>query len=370
MNASLGAIAHIDADAFAHNLARVRALAPRARVLAVIKADAYGHGLLVAARALRDADGFAVARMSEAERLRAAGLRQRIVLLPGVDTGEDLVFAAHLALDVAVHHPSQITLLEQADPAHRVAAWLKVDSGMHRLGIAPADAHEAHRRLSRCAAVRAPVRVMTHLADADERHSSATSRQLEVFRACTGELEVEASIANSAGVLAWPHAGGEWVRPGIMLYGVSPFFAETGTDHALRPVMTLTTRLFAVNSVPAGGAVGYGGTWIAPEDMLVGAAAAGYGDGYPRHVPSGTPVLVDGVPVPLIGRVSMDSVTLDLRGHPSARVGAQVTLWGEALPVETIARAAGTIGYELLCRVGSRVPRTLSVAQASSTPAS
>lgn len=367
MNAALGAVAHVDAAALAHNLAQVRALAPRSRVLAVIKADAYGHGLLFAARALRGADGFAVARLAEAERLRAAGIAQRIVLLPGVDTHDDLAFAARLALDVVVHHRSQIELLEQAPPACRVDAWLEVDSGMHRLGIAPRDVAAAHRRLARCAAVRAPLRVMTHLADADARDGSGTRRQIEAFRACTAQLDAAASIGNSAGIMAWPEARSEWVRPGIMLYGISPFPADTAAAHGLRAVMTLTTRLFAINRVPAGGAVGYGGTWTAPEDMWVGAAAAGYADGYPRHVPGGTPVLVDGVCAPLIGRVSMDTVSVDLRGHPGARVGAAVTLWGPDLPVELTARAAGTIGYELVCRVSSRVPRSpLSHASASS----
>jgi alanine racemase len=357
LNASLGAVAHVDAGALAHNLAQVRALAPRSRVLAVIKADAYGHGLLFAARALHEADGFAVARLSEAERLRAAGIAQRIVLLPGVDTRDDLAFAARLALDVVVHHESQIALLEQAPPGCAVDVWLEVDSGMHRLGIAPRDVAQAHHRLSRCAAVGAALRLMTHLADADAVDGRSTQRQIELFRTCTAELGAESSIGNSAGIMAWPAARSEWVRPGIMLYGISPFADATGAEQGLRPVMTLATRLFAVNRVPAGGAVGYGGIWVAPQDMWVGAAAVGYADGYPRHVPDHTPVLVDGVRVPLIGRVSMDTVTLDLRGHPGARVGSAVTLWGGALPVEGIARAAGTIAYELVCRVSPRVPR-------------
>lgn len=367
MNAPLGAVAHLDAGAFAHNLARVRALAPASRVLAVIKADGYGHGLLFAARALRDADGFAVARLCEAERLRAAGMRQRIVLLPGVDTREDLAFASRLALDVTVHHPMQIALLEQASAGCRLDVWLKVDSGMHRLGIAPADVADAHRRLSRCAAVRAPVHVMTHLADADAIAQAPTRRQLEVFRACTASLRAPESIGNSAGIIAWPEARSEWVRPGIMLYGISPFRGDTGADHGLRAVMTLASRLFAIKRVPAGGAIGYGGIWIASEDMPVGAAAVGYADGYPRQLPGGTPVLVDGTRAALVGRVSMDTVTLDLRGHPLARVGSPVTLWGAGLPVEALARAAGTIGYELVCRVGSRVPRSPAPANPAST---
>jgi alanine racemase len=309
------------------------------------------------ARALADADGFAVARLAEAERLRAAGLRQRILLLPGVDRPEDLGLAARLSLDVAVHHQQQLQLVEQAPRGFRVGLWLKVDSGMHRLGIPPEAVADAHARLTRSGVSPEPVRVMTHLADADYRSRPGTRDQVQCFGECTAALGAETSIGNSAAVLAWPEAHGDWVRPGIMLYGVSPFADETGAALGLRPAMTLCTRLIAVNRVPAGGAVGYGGTFVAPEDMSVGAVAAGYADGYPRHAPCGVPVQVAGHRVPLVGRVSMDTVTVDLRGHAAARVGDEVVLWGTELPVEGLAEAAGTIGYELLCRVGARVPR-------------
>jgi len=198
---------------------------------------------------------------------------------------------------------------------------------------------------------------MTHLADADVVDKPTTRAQIETMRAFSTALDAEVSIGNSAGIMAWPEARSDWVRPGIMLYGISPFGDDTGVDHDLRPVMTLLTRMLAVKRVARGGAIGYGGTFTAPEDMPVGAAAAGYADGYPRHTPGGTPVLVKGVPVPLVGRVSMDTVTLDLRSLPEVEVGAPVTLWGRGLPVETVARAAGTIGYELVCRVGGRVLR-------------
>jgi alanine racemase len=360
MTVPLGAVAEIDPSALAHNLARVRAIAPRSRVLAVIKANAYGHGLLTAARALADADGFAVARLVEAERLRAAGFAQRVLLLPGVDSAEDLAFASRLRLDLAVHHHSQIECLEQAARGVRVHAWLKVDSGMHRLGLPPDAVTAAYARLSRCAAVASPVRVMTHLADADAPDRDTTREQIRCLHECAGGLDAELSIGNSAGLMAWPEARSDWVRPGIMLYGISPFGGDSGADHGLRPAMTLRTRLLAVNTIPAGGAVGYGGTYTAPEIMPVGAVAAGYADGYPRHAPNGTPVLVAGGRAPLAGRVSMDTVTLDLRGVARARAGDAVTLWGNGLPVEEIARAAGTIGYELVCRVGARVPRLVA----------
>jgi len=357
---ALGAVAYVSPQALTHNLARVRALAPRARVLAVVKADAYGHGLVAAARALAGADGFAVARLAEAERLRAAGFRQRVLLLPGVDRAEDLAYAARLGLDLAVHHDDQVRLVEQAPSGLRARLWLKVDSGMHRLGIAPQHAAAVHARLAASGMSPEPVRVMTHLADADDRARPTTDAQVSTFRACTAGLAVECSVANSAGVLAWPHTHGDWVRPGIMLYGVSPFAGETGADAGLRPAMRLVTRLFAVNRIPAGGGVGYGGTFVAPEDMPMGAVAAGYADGFPRHAPAGTPLLVAGRAAPMAGRVSMDTLTVDLRGHPRARPGDEVVLWGAELPVERLAEAAGTIGYELLCRVGSRVPRVVA----------
>lgn len=357
MNHPLGAAAHIDTSALVHNLSRVRLMAPNSRVLAVIKADGYGHGLLSVAHALCDADGFAVARLVEAQRLRAAGFTQRIVLLPGVVDAQELALAAQLALDITIHHRAQVELLEQAPRGLRVNAWLKIDSGMHRLGLCPAAVVAIHARLSRCDVLGEPLRVMTHLADADDTSKNTTTQQIATVRECSAALNVELSIANSAGVMAWPDAHADWVRPGIMLYGVSPFASTCGIDHELRPAMTLSTRLFAVNDIAADAAIGYAGTYTTPEAMAVGAAAVGYADGYPRHVPNGTQVLVDGQSVPLAGRVSMDTITLDLRAHSTARIGSKVVVWGDGLPVETVARSAGTIGYELLCRVGSRVPR-------------
>jgi alanine racemase len=359
MNPPLGAIAHIDTSALVHNLSRVRASAPNSRVLAVIKADAYGHGLLNVARALRDADGFAVARLVEAQALRAAGMTQRIVLLAGVHDADEFRLVAQLAIDIVVHHRAQVELLEQAPPGVRLNVWLKVDSGMHRLGVPPAAVAELHARLSRCAALGEPLRVMSHLADADELDSDTTAQQIDTVYECTAGLNAELSIANSAGVLAWPGAHTQWVRPGIMLYGISPFARHTGLDHALRPAMTLSTRVFAINDISKDSPIGYGGTYTTPEAMAIGAAAVGYADGYPRNLPNGTRVLVDGQSVPIVGRVSMDTITLDLRHHDAARIGSKVVLWGDFLPIETVASGAGTIAYELLCRVGSRVPRVL-----------
>lgn len=350
-------MAEIDVAALNHNLARVRQLAPGSRVLAVVKADAYGHGLVRCARALASADGFAVARMDEAQRLRSAGVQQRLLLLPGVYGGQELERAAAARLDVVVHSFEQIEILEQAPPALELDVWLKVDSGMHRLGVAPEAVSEAFGRLGRAAAVRAPVRLMTHLADADERALDTTAAQVRCFNDCTADLHAERSIGNSAGVIAWPQAHGDWVRPGIMLYGVSPFRTESAAGHGLRPVMTLRAMLIAVKEVRAGGAVGYGGVWVAPHDMPVGSVSLGYADGYPRNAPNGAVLRVGSRNVALVGRVSMDTITLDLRDAPDARPGMPVTAWGEHNPVEILAARCQTIPYELLCRVGSRVPR-------------
>ncbi len=349
--------ARIDLAALRHNLARARRAAPGRRLMAVVKADGYGHGAIRVARALERADAFAVARLEEALELRAAGIDKRIVVLPGVLERAEVAAAAAAGIDLVVQHEGQIGALEAARSP--LAVWLKIDTGMHRLGVPPARAQACYRRLAECPQVRPPVRLMTHLAEADDRASPATGEQLEVFaRACAG-LEAERSIANSAALLGWPAAHGDWLRPGLMLYGASPFLDSLGAEEGLRAVMTLETRLIAVNRIPAGGRIGYGGTWTCPEEMAVGVAAIGYGDGYLRHAPSGTPVLVGGRRAPLIGRVSMDAITIDLRGLPGARPGDPVVLWGEGLPVEEVARAMGTIPYEPLTRVAPRVERVV-----------
>jgi len=354
-----GAVAHIDTSALTHNLARARALAPESRVLAVIKADGYGHGLLPCARALGSADGFAVARMGEAQRLRSAGFSQRVLVLPGVFSVTELECAAAARLDVVVHSHEQLQLVEQAGDGLQLGVWLKVDSGMHRLGFSPADVKEVFRRLEQARAVRGTVKLMTHLADADQRELAGTRDQLRCFGECTAGLAAERSMANSAGLLAWPGTRSDWVRPGIMLYGVSPFADRTGSELGLRPAMTLHAMLISVKEVQAGSAIGYGATWLAPHSMSVGAASIGYADGFPRNAPNGTLLGVGRQQVPLVGRVSMDTVTLDLRAAPGARPGMRVTAWGESNPVENLARQCRTIPYELLCRVGSRVPRIL-----------
>ena len=349
--------AAIDTGALANNLAVARSRAPTEPLWAVVKADAYGHGAVAAARALvtAGADGLCVASVEEARALREAGIEAPILLLEGFFEAAEIPACAELGLAVVIHAPWQLEALEAAPGEQALTTWLKVDTGMHRIGFHPEEVEPARERLRAASAVAGEPGLLTHLARADETGASATSDQLAVFDGL--EQPGPISIANSAGILGWAGARRGMLRPGIMLYGVSPFPEEVAGDHGLEPVMTLHSRLIAVRRLAAGDAVGYGGTWTCPEAMPVGVVAIGYGDGYPRHAPSGTPVLVDGVEAPLIGRVSMDMITVDLRGHATATVGSPVTLWGRGLPVERVAAASGTIGYELLCGVTPRVPR-------------
>lgn len=347
--------ATIHGDALRHNLAEIRRRAPSSRVMAVVKADAYGHGLERAGRALADADAFGVAMIEDARRLRTLGLTQPILLLAGFNAASDLPEVRSLRLDVAVHHSSQLEILEQDGGHDPIRCWLKVDSGMHRLGFPPGQVRDAHARLSALPGVDSEIVLMNHFASSDDFGGEQTRAQMRVFHDCTAGLPGPRSLANSAAILGWPESHGDWVRPGGALYGMSVVAGRTGQDFGLQPAMTLATALLAVNDVCRGESIGYSGTWRCPEDMRVGIAAAGYGDGYPRLAPSGTPVLLAGRPGALAGRVSMDLMAIDLRGHPAAKPGDPLVLWGGALPVETVAAAAGTIGYDLTCAVTQRV---------------
>ena len=356
-----GPTAHIDGSALAHNLRVVRTRAAGSRVLAVIKADAYGHGAVRAARALAAADGLAVARVEEALALRRAGVAGAILVLGGFRDPESLDRLAAEGVDAVVHAFDQVEMVRARPAGPPIRLWVKVDTGMHRLGFSPADFPDAWRSLAPLPGVAKPLHAVSHFASADEPGAAATGRQIARFDdtlAAIGGEPPPSSLANSAAVLAAPAAHRDWVRPGLMLYGASPMVGATARDHGLRPAMTLTAPLIAVKTIGRGAPVGYGGTWAAPETMLLGVAAIGYADGYPRHAPSGTAVLVNGRRAALAGRVSMDLVAIDLRGCPDARAGDRVTLWGEGLPVEEIAEAAGTIPYELLARLGPRVERT------------
>ncbi|WP_440997357.1 alanine racemase [Arhodomonas sp. SL1] len=347
--------ATIHAAALRENLAVVRRHAPGARVMAVLKADAYGHGLLPVADALAGADALAVSCLAEALPLREAGFGHRVVLLEGFFSGDEIPLFAERRLDAVIHAPWQLDCLESAARGRPIDVWIKVDTGMHRLGFPPEAAAGVYRRLRACPAV-GEIRWLTHLASADDRDDPTTGAQVDDFEAARGELPGEVSLANSAGTLGWPVAHGDWVRPGICLYGASPFI-DGGGRPPLRPAMTLEARLIAVHRRCKGDRIGYGGGFTCPEDMPVGVASIGYGDGYPRHAPNGTPVLVAGHLAALAGRVSMDMLCVDLRGAPQAAPGDRVTLWGEGLPAERVADAAGTIAYELFCRLTPRVER-------------
>ena len=344
----------IDLAALKHNLQISRQVAPHSKHMAIIKAHAYGHGMVRIAQALDEADAFGVAIIEEAIPLREAGISKPILLLEGINAEPDLTLVRAYSLDCVIHHESQLKLLESTtgDP---INVWLKIDTGMHRLGFKPEQAMAVYERLQNCEVVKQVVAVMTHLANADDLADDFTRQQIQLFNESVTSCGATRSIANSAGILAWPASHCDWVRPGIMLYGVNPFVAGTQTSYELRPVMTLQSELIAVNRFKKGDQVGYGGTWTCPEDMSVGVVAIGYGDGYPRHAPSGTPVLVNGRRVQLIGRVSMDMVTVDLRQQVAAKPGDPVILWGPGLPVEEVAECAGTIAYELLCSVTNRV---------------
>lgn len=345
----------ISARALRANLATLRRRAPGARVMAVVKANAYGHGLVPTALALPGADAFAVARIGEAVALREAGVAQPIVLLEGVFDAAQLAIAARLSLDIVVHHPEQLRLLEM-QAARGFTVWLKVDSGMNRLGFRVEEARAALARLRALSPPVQEIRLLTHLAGADERGSPSVAGQLDRFAPLAAEAGVAVSICNSAALLSLPKVHAQWVRPGLALYGASPFPGESAHSFGLVPAMSLETTVIATRRVAQGEAVGYGGTWRAPRDSRLAILAAGYGDGLPRSLPSGAVVEVDGRPARIAGRVSMDMLAVDVTDSGDVGVGAPARLWGPGLPVETLAEAAGTIPYELLCGVSQRVP--------------
>lgn len=352
--------AEIDIGAFDHNLELVRKTAATSRILAVIKANGYGHGIIKAAKALSNADALGVASIDEAMQIRQAGIDKRLVLLEGVFEKNELDIAARNKLDLVVHNKSQIDYLCSDSPlSGSISVWLKVDTGMHRLGFEPHEVATALSRLKSVSYLESPLVIMTHLANADNPEDSFTASQLVTFNkvvsSIEGREEIQTSICNSAALLTSPQAHGEWVRPGIMLYGISPFPGKTGAELGLKPVMSVKSRLIDVKRVKENQPVGYGGTWRCPEDMTIGVVAFGYGDGYPRHAANGTRVLVNDRPAQLVGRVSMDMLTIDLSGHEEAGIGDEVVLWGNKLPVETLAQSADTIAYELVCGVTQRV---------------
>ena len=349
----------IDIGALRNNLAVLRRLAPKSRVMAVIKANAYGHGLVAVARALESADALAVARVGEALALRAAGIKTPIVLLEGVLDREQLEAAAAADLELIVHSAEQLELLKAAPTGARFKIWLKLDSGMNRLGFKGDAFRAAHAALSALPCVHV-LNLCTHLSSADTPELPTTAEQLMVFGAATRSLPGERSVVSSAALLSFPDSHADWVRPGLALYGISPFRGSTGADHGLRPVMTLCSRVIALKDLAEGEQVGYGADWTATRPTRLAIASVGYGDGYPRSAASGTPILVNGERAGLAGKVSMDMLAIDVTEMQSpVKVGDPVVLWGNGLPVEEIALWAETIPYTLVCGISQRVAVTL-----------
>jgi alanine racemase len=349
-------LARIDTAALRHNLEVVRRLAPDSRVVSVVKADAYGHGVEHVLPGLEASDVLAVATVEELQAVRDAGWPGRLLLLEGFTGADEFEVVAATRAETVIHHESQLQLLEERGALPGPRCWLKVDTGMHRLGFPGTQLRAVAERLQ-CLGGEGPPILMSHFACADDVGDPATARQIRRFDAVAGDLAAPVSLANSAALLNVPESYRDYVRPGILLYGISPLADATGGDHGLRPAMSLSCRLLAINTVEAGERVGYGGRFECPEALRIGVGGIGYGDGYPRAIPDGTPVLLNGRRAAIAGRVSMDMITIDLRGHDDARVGDKVVLWGEGLPVEEIARSAGMIPYELVCGITGRVKR-------------
>jgi len=359
---SFGARALIRLGALEHNLQVVRAAAPGSRVMAVIKANAYGHGMVTVAQHLSDVDAFAVARVPEAVELRNQGIEKPIVLLAGFMNEGELRAAVEGDFEPVVHCSEQVELLHDTK-AGAVNIWLKFDTGMNRLGFEPEEAAHVIGRLVASPAVR-ELRLMTHLSSADELQSPSTEQQLQRFRPIIDGFDGAVSIGNTPATFGWPavadaqrefgFTGANWIRPGLALFGISPFHDECGTDLGLRPVMQFEARLIAVKRLRAGAKVGYKGSYVSDRNTRLGIISAGYGDGYTRHFRSGTPVLINDRKVPLIGNVSMDMIAVDLGPDATDSVGDIATLWGDGLPVEEVAPWAHAIPYELVCGVMHR----------------
>lgn len=349
----------IDLDAIRENYALACALAPKSKNIAVIKANAYGHGLVAVAKALQaEAPAFAVAVLEEALELRHAGISVPLLILEGVSSVAQIELAAAKELSLVVHSEEQVSLLQRANPSAPVSIWLKVDTGMHRLGVRPSQVEILLGGLQDCACEVAVI--CTHLACADDLSSDVTNTQLAAFAACSSDLDIAKSIANSAGILAWPQSHADWNRPGYLLYGVSPLADDLESARGLKPAMSVRSEIISIREVAAGDVVGYGGRWQAARPSVIGTVAIGYADGYPRHAAAGTPTVINGRVAPLVGAVSMDLITVDLTEHENVAVGDSVELWGNSISVNEVAALSDTIGYELLTAVSARVPRRYS----------
>lgn len=349
----------INLKALEANVRICQSAAPNSGLMAVVKADAYGHGMIQVARQLaapgKGVAAFAVAHVDEGVQLRESGIEQPIVVLSDVCDVNQLLDIVNHRLSIVVYHEHQLRLLESNSAVGSISVWIKVDTGMHRLGFLVDEVPAVYQRLENCPNVQASIRLMSHFANADQPDDATNRQQIELFQSIPLPAYVERSMANSAALFAQPDSHFDWVRPGISLYGASPFCRETSLLPVLRPVMTLRSKVIAVYAFQRGDRLGYGGDGVCQRNTVVAVVGIGYGDGYPRHLPQGTPVVVGGQTAPLIGRVSMDTIMIDITGCVEVGIGSDVVLWGDALPVEHIASAAGTISYELLAQVSSRV---------------
>ena len=353
--------AGLDLNALRHNIAHARSLAPHSKVMAVVKANAYGHGAVTVAKALQThTDAFAVACIEEALELRAAGISAPVLLLQGIFEDRELSIACAQNFWLMIDNEWQMRALEQAQLPSPLQCWLKIDTGMHRLGVDPIDARMYYKRLKATANADDDFVLCTHFASADDLQSHQTTEQISLFDEVCKTLPAMRSAANSPGLLGWPKSHLDWIRPGYMLYGNSPFGVQPHPNTgALQPVMTLRSAVISVRDVQPGETVGYAANWTAARPSRVATVTIGYGDGYPRLAKNGTPVLIRGERAPLVGRVSMDMITVDVTDLKNVEIGDEVTLWGKELPVAEVAGWAGTIGYELTTRMPARTPRVV-----------
>lgn len=343
--------AMISQTALAHNLARVRHFAPEAKVMAMIKANGYGHGLIHVAKTLASADAFGVACIEEAMQLRAGGITNEIVLIEGIFTADEVPLVAKHQLTQVIHSFEQIEVLRRYEaPASTFPVWIKINTGMNRLGFSAAAFEDAYVAIKNIPSL-SVIGYMTQFVKADDRADPLTTKQIVMFDKLVGDKPGQKCLANSAGILGWPDSHRDWVRPGIMLYGASPFSEDIGTTFGLKPTLSLSTRIIALQSVGLGESVGYAGVWQSKrENSVIAILALGYGDGYPRQAQNGTPVLVKGKRAQIVGRVSMDMLAVDVTDIPDSKVGDEVILWGEGLPIEEVAAAMGTLPNEIYCR--------------------
>lgn len=355
------AIATINLSDLSHNLAETRRLLPHKKILAMIKSNAYGHGLVKTAKAFNDADAFGVATIAEALQLRAAGIEKQIVVMRGFVTSDELAnFLKDPLLVACIHTPHQIKLLEACSfsQSDQLSIWLKIDTGMHRLGFQPKDFKFAYDFLIKLKVIQKPLVVCSHLADADNSDKTFTEKQIQFFQTQTAGIAMEKSLLNSAGILAYPEAAFDWIRPGLMLYGISPFALDDSRNILMKnfkPAMTLSSRLIALKDIEIGDKIGYCCTYTATQKMKIGIVGMGYGDSYPRQAKTGTPVLIQGKRCPIVGRVSMDMIAVDVSAVDKVQVDDEVILWNKDLLVSEIAPNANTISHELLCHLTGRV---------------